>query len=178
MKENDKITILTTTHEYSEEDYNEYCQENGLDVDLTKFIDWECKQNELDVESEFYELKLHGLTGNPNDIYLVEGHVGTWQGPRPGGIIDKIYNVVLALSETDDNIAITTDDNGTYIDSANHDACSHFNVWLITDKAKVYLQNLMDTNGDRLNKQDYHQVLLETEGFLKPVTREIVNGRW
>ena len=175
MKENEKIVLFTTDHEFSEEDYKDYCEDN--DIAANNFDDWRCREEEYAQEDDLFDLEKHGLTGNPNDIYLVEGMVGTWQGAMPGGRVDKIHRMIHTLGQNEDYIELYTDDSGTYIDSANHDASSHFNVWLITDKAKKFLKDLMDSDKTK-SRKEYHNILLNTEGFLRPVTREMVEGRW
>lgn len=176
MEKTNKIITFTTDHQYDEDDYQEFCDDNDIEYDEHSYYDWVSDREAEDEDMELDELKRYGLTGNPNDLFLVEGMIGRWDGRYPGGRIDRIYNIIRLLSE-EDYIEMATDDKGTVINTANHDASSWFNVWLITEQGKQYLKALVDQD-NTLTKPEIHKILLDTSGFLQPVTREMIQRRW
>ena len=176
MEKTNKIITFTTDHQYDEADYKEFCKDNDMEYDENSYFDWLSDREAEDEEMDLEDLKNVGLTGNPNDLFLAAGMVGRWDGSYPGGRIDRIYNMIRALSN-EDFIEMATDDEETMILTSNHDASSWFQVWLITKQGKQYLQALVDQNST-LTKEEIHRILLETDGFLQPVTREMVQRRW
>lgn len=181
MEKENKAIIFSTESPYTKDDYKEYCEANEIDYDEDDddaFYDWINEEEQFRIEEDLSDLQQYGLLGDGKETFLIEGSVGSWMGPRRGGIIATIREAIDKLRD-EDYIQIEADDEGTTIVTANHDAGSYFNVWKFTQAGKNNIK-ILEAQGklDNMDREEFHDFLLNTPGMIAPITRAMVEKRW
>ena len=137
-------------------DYEEDVTVPEPNIEDPEVQDWIDDTLRLRYEDFFYQL--------PNITCILYGTVGTWLGPREGGGIDNLKNLIEKATQ-DYNKIIYDEKNGIIeIIAVHHDGRNHWAVKALTKKGEEYWQNHYYDDPRIL-----HHHILNTKGYTKKI---------
>lgn len=144
---------LIDTSNYGYQFWEDYCAEEGIEYDIDT-IDWDYVRYAMDTELEDIISQISHKLGFCDCI--VSGYLGLWYGkPRIDNQIFGSFKKALdaCLSSADD-VVISYDNWGIYVDAMHHDGTNSFTISPIKTK-----YNLSEEVVDRFNPKTYKRYI-------------------
>lgn len=114
--------------------------------------DWRYHEDEIDWDAEkenltsFFENKTVGFFGE----------VGLWHGTYKAGRIGEFWDLFNKAIKDCDYINIYDENGRMYLTCSHHDGTNHFEIKVITDEGKEYLERWEDDWDDKRTEQYVH----------------------
>ena len=93
--------------------------------------DWD---NEKEMLEQFFDGKTVGFFGS----------VGRWNGTRKGGYIGEFWNSFYEAMKDCDYFKIYDENGHMYLTCSHHDGTNHFEIKIVNDRGKQYVENWLD----------------------------------
>lgn len=136
-----KFTLATTefdTNDFCREDYEEYCEVNGMEPgDDDDFYDWCREETDMNFEDDMDNIE---TCKEYNVPVLISGHLGLWWGKpeidavRMESVIDAVHR---CLRSADYGALIEWEDGEIHVYSYHHDGCNSFTIRALSKKGQA-----------------------------------------
>lgn len=100
----------------------------------------------------------------PDMVCILHGTAGTWRGPREGGKIDKLYNLLVEAQEDYNTFELDEKEGIIKVTAIHHDGTNHWEVKALTQKGIDYWQNHSYDD-----PRELHNHILNTKGYTKKI---------
>lgn len=100
----------------------------------------------------------------PDIMCILHGTAGTWRGPREGGKIDKLYNLLIEAQEDYNTFELDEKEGAIKVTAIHHDGTNHWEVKALTQKGINYWQNHYYDD-----PRELHNHILNTKGYTKKI---------
>lgn len=105
---------------------------------------WRYEEDERDWDDVKYELNKF-FKGKTVGFF---GKVGRWNGTRKGGYIGEFWDSFYEAMKDCDYFKIYDENGHMYLTCSHHDGTNHFEIKIVNDKGKQYVENWLDNMFD------------------------------
>jgi hypothetical protein len=143
MKKQKEIVVFDnydSDFELVKADYeaNNYDEIPG-DIEYTESMFWDDEQMYWKDFQNNLERILSG-----NNVWIVKGNVGTWQGPKESGAIIYSIEKLSKIWKDCDYIKVTDKEGHLYFECSHHDGTNIFELKRLTEKGYNYWCKMVD----------------------------------
>jgi len=149
---------------YPDEDLIEHAIEEGWideeekdDVSESQIQAWRYLEDDFDWENAEYELKNFF---NGKDVIMV-GTVGRWDGNYAGGKVGEFWELYHEAVRDCDYIKIYEKGGHFYIECSHYDGTNHFEVKILTENGKRYLNNWEYNWSNKKTEREIHKQIMK-----------------
>lgn len=130
--------------------------------DSLECVPEEMIDQELDLITDFAMDEIN-MFFNGDNMYLIMGTIGTWRGPMKGGFVFSTLNQLRKAWKYCDYIKIYDVNGHLYIKCSHHDGTNYFEVKMLTEKGKKYINDIHTGKSNR----EIHTTIWNSNFFSK-----------
>lgn len=136
----EKTIYLDTREEYSLEDYQEYCEFNGIEFNEENtegFYEYQSMMRDGDIRDFYTDLE---NSEHKNDKVIITGILGLWNGAHDiYPVVETLENAIYKCIHNMDDFKIFVDEDGTLnVVGYHHDGTNCFEIHFLTEYGKEH----------------------------------------